>query len=302
MMFSRAKRRAQFEREQAQRFAIAPDGVVVGAETIVLPNRHRRAVLILHGFNDTPQSMAYLASALHRDGWSVCVPRLPGHGVSLSRMAREARASAWRDDVARAYAELRAQYETVVVCGQSMGGALALLLAESHPEIPALALLAPYIGMPAKIQWQIALAWLLHPFGPYRRGRGGDRSIHDPEAKAKALSPGVVTAPTMTALRAVALAARRVLPRIRVPTLYLQSREDNRISVDVATDAFAALGGTKNAQRWLSGCGHIISADYCRAEVARHVTEWFAGQVNASSVNIPAVPASLPSPLVRDAG
>jgi carboxylesterase len=301
MMFSRASS-ARFEQEQARRFVIAPNGVVVGAETIVLPSSHGRAVLVLHGFNDTPQSMAYLADALHRDGWSVVVPRLPGHGVSLARMARESRAPAWRDEVVRVYAELRAQHETVVVCGQSMGGALALLLAESHPEIPALVLLAPYIGMPAGIQWQIALAWLLHPFSLYRRGRGGDRSIHDPEAKAKALSPGVITAPTMSALRSVALAARQVLPRIGVPTLYLQSREDNRISVAAAAHAFAALGGTKNAQRWLSGCGHIISADYCRAEVARQVTEWFALQVNVSSVNTPDGPASPSSSSARDAG
>ncbi len=300
MMFSGAQRSERFEREHAQRFAIAPDGVVVGAASIRLMQNTGRAVLVLHGFNDTPQSMAYLADALHGHGWSVFVPRLSGHGVSLSRMAREARAGAWRDEVARAYAELRARHDTVVVCGQSMGGALALLLAESHPEIPALALLAPYIGMPVRIQCQIALAWLQHPFGPYRRGRGGDRSIHDPEAKAKALSPGVITAPTMTALRAVALAARRALPRVRVPTLYLQSREDNRISVDVATQAFAALGGTHNVQRWLDGCGHIVSADYCRAEVAQQVIQWFARHVDAPSVTIPDMP--VPSPSARDAG
>jgi carboxylesterase len=301
-MFSRAQRRERFEREQARRFTIAPDGVVVGAETIRLPNTFGRAVLILHGFNDTPQSMAYLAHALHGHGWSVLVPRLPGHGVSLQRMAHEARAAAWRTEVARVYRELRAAHDTVVVCGQSMGGALALLLAESHPEIPALALLAPYVGMPASIQWQIVAAWLLHPFGPYRPGRGGDRSLHDPAAKANALGPGVITAPTMTALRSIALAARRVLPRVRVPTLYLQSREDNRISVHAATHAFAALGGIQNVQRWLTGCGHIISADYCRADVADQVHRWFAQHVGGPNTHASLSSASALPPPARDAG
>jgi len=298
-MFFRARQGERFEREHAQRFAVAADGVLVGAETIKLLQSSGRAALLIHGFNDTPQSMAYLADMLHSHGWSVLVPRLPGHGVGLSHMARDARAAAWRAEVSTAYAELREKHDTVVVCGQSMGGALAVLLAASHPEIPAVALLAPYIGMPLWIQLQIVLAWLMHPFGLYRTGRGGERSLHDPDAKAKALGPGVVTAPTMTALRSIALAARNLLPLVRVPTLYLQSREDNRISVETATRAFGALGGTNNSQQWLTGCGHIISADYCRADVASQVVRWFARHAEMPLTNTSAstTPAS-----ARDAG
>jgi carboxylesterase len=115
-------------------------------------------VLLIHGFNDTPQSMKYLAMAVHRAGWTVSVPRLPGHGVGLRVMARESRASLWTTAVARSYAELRSTHSTVMVCGQSMGAALAVLLAESHPEIPALALLAPFVGMQISMRLKITVS------------------------------------------------------------------------------------------------------------------------------------------------
>jgi len=280
-VWPRRAARARFEDAHLRRFTIGADGVVAGAETIHLRGASGRAVLLIHGFNDTPQSVAYLAAALHRAGWTVLAPRLPGHGVTLPRMARESRAAAWRADIARGYATLRASHDHVMVCGQSMGGALATLLAVEHPELPALVLLAPYLGMPARLQLQVAAAWLLSLATPYRQSGGGARSLHDPEAKSRALGPGVITARTMTELRTVAVAAERALGRLTVPTLYLQSREDNRIPVARAERHFQAIGSREKVQRWLSGCGHIISADYCKDEVARQVIEWFEEHVRS---------------------
>jgi carboxylesterase len=275
-LVSRRSDRERFEREHAARLPTNAQGIVVGAETIRLPNTNERAVLLLHGFNDTPQSVAYLAQALHAAGWSVLAPRLPGHGVRLSIMARESRVTLWIRAVDEAYAVLSATHATVVVCGQSMGGALGVLLSIAHPEIPALVLLAPYLGMPRRLQGQLAVARLLTFGSPYRTSTGGERSLHDPVARANALGPGVITVRTMTELRAVARAAEAELPRLRVPTLYLQSREDNRISARDAERHFAAIGSPEKVQRWLTGCGHIISADFCRDDVAHETLAWFA--------------------------
>jgi carboxylesterase len=248
---------------------------VIGAEAIQLKQPGDRAVLLIHGFNDTPQSMKYLASRIHRAGWTVSVPRLPGHGVGLRVMARESRAALWTSAVARSYAELRSEYRTVMVCGQSMGAALAVLLAESHPEIPALALLAPFLGMQWSLRLRISISRLLRFAWSYANSSGGERSLHDPEAMKEALGARVITADSMAELRSVALAAEAVLPRIRIPVLYLQSREDNRITERDAKRHFSMIGSAEKVQRWFSGCGHIISADYCKEDVARQVIEWF---------------------------
>lgn len=263
-----------FEEAQARRFTIGADGIVAGAETIALPETQGRAALLVHGFNDTPQSMAYLAAAMHRAGWTVLAPRLAGHGVALRRMALEARADQWRSELIEHHDALRRAHDQVVVCGQSMGGALSVLLATDRPTIDALVLLAPYIGMPRGLRMQLAVARMLQAESRYRTSSGGERSLHDPDAKARALGPGVITARTMTELQTVAMAAERALGRLVVPTLYLQSREDNRIAPGAAERNFRAIGSHDKVQRWVSGCGHIISADYCRDEVARQVIEW----------------------------
>ncbi len=272
---SRRALRARFELAHARRLPTGPDGVVMGTERIHLQGSSGRAALLLHGFNDTPQSMAYLAAAVHGAGYTVVAPRLPGHGVRLPDMARDARAAQWRSTVAHEYAQLRAAHDTVVVCGQSMGGALAVLLAAAHPELPALVLLAPFLGMSVGMQFQIVASMWWNFGAPYHIGTGGERSLHDPVARAQTLGPRVFTARMMNELRTVARAAERALPRVVAPTLYLQSREDNRISSEDAERHFAMVGSGEKEQRWVSGSGHIISADYCRDDVARQAIEWF---------------------------
>jgi carboxylesterase len=259
--------------------------VVIGAAELSRVGTNGRAVLLLHGFNDSPQSMAYLAERLHAAGYSVHAPRLPGHGCGLRDMARWQRASAWRAAVQEAYSALSASHARVYLCGQSMGGALAVLETvrrlsaapgSDAPSPPALVLLAPYLGMPMALRLKLRLAMLMEPFVPYQVSTGGERSIHDPAARAKALGPGIVTATTLQALQEVALSAEAALPRLLVPTLYVQSRQDNRITESAAAAHFAAIGARDKRQDWLTGSGHIISADYERDAVADAVIGWFA--------------------------
>jgi carboxylesterase len=272
----RSAARQRFEDAHAARLPTDARGIVLGAETVRRESTSGRAALLLHGFNDTPQSMVFLADRLHAAGWSVLAPRLPGHGVRLPVMAREARATLWIAAVNEAYAALKATNTTIVVCGQSMGGALAVLLAAAHPDIAAVVLLAPYLSMPRSLSAQLLLARMTERGMPYRTSRGGERSIHDDTARAQALGPGIVTARMLTELRQIANAAAAALPGLQAPTLYVQSRDDNRIAPGDAERNFAALGSREKAQRWLTGCGHIITVDFCRDEVAQLTADWFA--------------------------
>ena len=271
--------REQFENVDAARRPHGPDGVVLGAEAIRLDASVTHAVLLVHGFNDTPQSMAPLAMALHAAGWTVHVPRLPGHGCALRAMAQHASATEWTACIQDSYRALRATYDVVAVCGLSMGAALSATVAAQYRDIPALVLLSPYIGMPRPLQAALIAAWVIQCIRPYRRGTGGERSIHDPLARVKTLGPGILTARMLTELRTVARRAQSVLPQLSMPTLYLQSLEDNRITAHAAERNFSDLGTSAGAhmireQRWLFGCGHIITVDYCRDDVARQVLAW----------------------------
>jgi carboxylesterase len=102
-------------------------------------------VLLCHGFTGCPQSLRPWAEALVRAGYSVRLPLLPGHGTAWQEM----NGTTWRqwyDEVDRAFAELRSRCSSVFVTGLSMGGALALRLAEQHgPEVAGLVLVNPAV-------------------------------------------------------------------------------------------------------------------------------------------------------------
>jgi carboxylesterase len=104
----------------------------------------RGGVLVLHGFTGCPQSMRPLAEAFAAAGYTVELPRLPGHGTTVEDMARYGW-SDWAAAAEAAYTDLAARTDSVVVAGLSMGGSLTLYLAEQHPEIAAIVLVNPVV-------------------------------------------------------------------------------------------------------------------------------------------------------------
>jgi carboxylesterase len=106
-----------------------------------------RGALVLHGFTGNPQAMRGLALALADAGLTVEMPLLPGHGTDVADMV-PTRWDDWSAAAEAAYLDLAARSDSVVVVGLSMGGALAVWLAEHHPEIAALALVNPMVAAP----------------------------------------------------------------------------------------------------------------------------------------------------------
>ncbi len=94
------------------------------------------AVLLCHGFTGTPQSLRGWAEHLATEGFTVRLPRLPGHGTSWPEMNRT-RWPDWYAAVETELVDLARDHRCVVVGGLSMGGALALRLAQQHPDLVA---------------------------------------------------------------------------------------------------------------------------------------------------------------------
>ena len=104
----------------------------------VLPHAHPYeatggsvAVLLCHGLTGSPASLRPWAEHLAGAGYTVSLPRLPGHGTSWQQLSRT-RWEDWYAEVSAAYERLRRRCDDVVVAGLSMGGCLALRLAEEH--------------------------------------------------------------------------------------------------------------------------------------------------------------------------
>lgn len=272
----RAVRRVRAERAFDSRHPRGPDGVIVGAEPVAQAGvAGAPAVLLLHGFGDTPQSLRRLALHLHAVlGWTVHVPLLPGHGRDLPAFARS-NAAAWLEAARAALDALRRANPSVALLGQSMGGALAVRLAAERADVLALVLLAPYLGMKPRVDQLARRHRLISLVTAYVNSQA-DGSIRDPAARSESLGYGAATPRLLYELRAAARDAWEMLPAVRAPTLILQSREDNRILPAHAEQAFARLGTTPKELVWTSGNGHVLSVDFGCEGVFRHAADWLA--------------------------
>lgn len=269
------------ERRASVRRRFGADGIVVGGGTIDLGRPGANGVLLLHGAGDTPQVLGGLAQYLGERGFSVRVPLLSGHGRALRDFAAVS-AKAWHDDARREYDAMRESHERVAVVGLSMGGALAIrLAADRGSDVPALVLLAPYVAMPDYVRRAARSSIWWGPLWPYFSSRGG-RSVHDPEAAARALGYGLFTPAALRSLHQVMLDADRALPAVTAPTLVVHSREDNRIPRDGATAAFDRLGAREKQLIWVEGAGHVITVDFGYERVFALTGEWLARHAGIS--------------------
>lgn len=176
------------------------------------------------------------------------------------------------------YEAMAASYEAVGLCGLSMGGAIATVIAAGAPRLPALVLLAPYLGMPPSL----ASAAVLHRFwgpmaGQFKASSG--LSIRDPEERAKNLAYGVTTAGAIRQLFGLTRIARRALLSVQAPTLIMQSRLDNRVSRRVAEHAYRSIPARQKRLIFVERGGHILTVDYDREQVVEQVRDWFVSHM-----------------------
>lgn len=255
-------------------------GVIAGAESFTLEGSTDRAIVLLHGFNDSPQAMRSPAAALHAAGWTVHVPLLPGHGRSPHEFAGS-RSDAWIDAARAAVRDALPGHRHVAVGGLSLGGALAAIVASEEPSVKAAVLFAPFLVHSRRLG-AIAVLWPL--FGLWMKyltgGRAG-RAIRDPEARATFIAYGCSTPRLLREVQRVVRLARAALPKVRQPVWIAQSSDDYRIPADQAQIAFELLGSSDKRLHWTTGNGHVITVDYGHEVLSAEAVRWIESRLPA---------------------
>lgn len=255
-------------------------GVIAGAEGFSLVGTGDRAMVLLHGYNDSPQTLRSPAAALHAAGWTVYVPLLPGHGRSLAAFAA-ATAIDWINAGRDAVREAMQRHPRVAVGGLSMGGAVAVIIAAEEPAVQGAMLFAPFLVHSRRLGAIAALWPLLTLWTKYLTGGKATRSIRDPRAREAIIAYRCSTPRLMRELKHVVLRARAALPAVRQPVFMAQSGDDYRIPPSQAQDAFNALGSSDKHLHWTTGNGHVITMDYGHSELSAEAVAWIESRVPA---------------------
>jgi len=229
-------------------------------------------VLVLHGFTGVPFSVRPWGLALHEAGAEVVGPLLPGHGTRWEDLA-STRWEQWRDAAAEEVSALRERHDVVVVCGLSMGGALALHLAAQLP-VDGVVALNPALSLVSRTA---RLAPALHRAVASVPGVGDDISLPGVTEHAYPRTPvaGVAELGRFMTL------TRRMLPAVTAPVLVLRSQHDHVVSDASHHHVLRRAGGDVELVR-LAGSFHVATldreADVVHARSARFVRELVAGR------------------------
>lgn len=231
-----------------------------------------KAVLILHGWTGWTGRLAYLGERLAEAGFTVRIPRLPGHGSNLPDFLL----STWKDWVRRAideFLDLKDRSETVYLAGASMGAILATIVAAQF-QVKRVALLAPAFLANNPVLWLAPVMQYIVPRIPSDWSPDNDP---DPNSRAIGLeykSHGHV--PAAAQLVHLQRAGRRALPRLESETLIIASRSDEAVPVRVAEYIARRSSAAKVETLILEKSGHQIVQGVERDVACDAVVRWFS--------------------------
>lgn len=214
----------------------------------------RTGVLLSHGFTGSPASMTPWARHLAGLGHTVRVPRLPGHGTTWQDMNRT-RWTDWYDTLDAALTELRATCDRVVVAGLSMGGCLALRLAEQRPDdVDAVVLVNPAVNVKRlDIKLVPVLQWVV----PSMPGIGNDIKKPGQDEIGYDRTPLKALASQVTMWKDV----RAGLPKVTQPLLLFRSADDHVVDETSATIILDGVSSTVAELVPLTDSFHVATLD-----------------------------------------
>jgi len=227
-----------------------------------------KGILLAHGFTATTAEVRPLAQTLHKRGYTISGPVLPGHNT----YPEDINHFTWRDWVAtveQAYQDLAERCQQVIVGGESTGGLLALYLAAQHPEISGVLAYAPALKLNISSFDKIKLR-LIAPFVPYLP-KGGD----DDDLPWK----GYTVNPLKGVLQLLKL-QQQVLPslsKIHQPILIVQGKLDTTVDASVPRTIYDQVSSLIKEIHWMEKSSHCVAID-CEFEQVATITLQFIGK------------------------
>lgn len=210
--------------------------------------------VLCHGLTGMPASLRDWAEALAKDGLTVRVPRLPGHGTRW----QDANKVTWQDwygELERAFDEVRSRCERTFVMGLSMGGTVALRLAEQRgADVAGVIVVNPSLFTTRKDAKLLPLLRMVVPSLP---------PVGNDIKKPGVVEPAYQRLPVKAGYQLSLLwkLTNADLGRLTQPLLVLTSRDDHVVEPANSTRLMEAAASTDKRQVILEDSYHVATMD-----------------------------------------
>jgi len=256
-----------------------PD-VMPGAEPFAFPGHGsdaRTGVLLIHGFTGTPMSMRPWADHLAGEGFAVRCPLLPGHGTRWQDANASTHAQ-WTTTVGEAFDALAAECDQVFVAGLSMGGTLAIRLAEVRPDALAGLMLVNPALLTQRLDAKLLplLARITPSWAPIASDikKPGVVELAYPKLPTRA----------MMQLRRLWAVTRGDLPKVTAPVIVFHSAEDHVVE-PINTQVFLdGISSTDTTEVVLRDSYHVATLDNDAPLIFSGAVDWMRARSGASDV------------------
>jgi len=267
--------------------------------------RGRVGVLLIHGLGGTPVELRFIAQGLARAGHTVYCCQLAGHCGTPEELRR----SSWREwyaSVEEAHDKLSQHCDVVLAGGLSMGGILALHLAQNRPAgLHGLLLYAPTLKLDGwSMPWHSFLLQYIRPLPvklefdlaerePYGlKDERVRRLVVSSMQSGDAGAAGVFSTPmrSFAHFNSLVSAVKPHLGKVRQPALIVHPRNDDIASLRNAQFLQANLGGLVDTLV-LDNSYHMVTLDQQRHIVADRTARfvsWIEAQAAARGEIAPA--------------
>jgi esterase/lipase len=254
-----------------------PD-LLPGAEPFAFPGGASgggTGVLLLHGFTGSPFSMRPWGEHLAAEGFAVRAPLLPGHGTCWQD-CNASTEDQWVAAASAAFDELAGECDRVVVGGLSMGGTLAVRLAELRADdVAGLVLVNPSL-LTQRLDARLLplIARLTPSWAPIGNDikKAGVTELAYPKLPTRAV----------LGLRRLWTATRADLARVTAPLLVFRSVTDHVVEPASVRLLLAGVSSTDTAEVLLEDSYHVATLDNDAPAIFAGSVDWIRARVPAA--------------------
>jgi carboxylesterase len=235
------------------------------------------SALILHGFTASLDCVHPISAGLEPLGIPVRMPVLRGHGADSPEALRGVTWHDWLADAETAFLELQRNSDKIILIGHSMGGLLAILLAEKYKgSVDSLVLAAAAVKMASPLAPGNFLSFAAPLLSVAVKKWGFPPVYADPQLAQ--LNTNYLWAPTDALLSVLDLAriTRKSLKGVNSPALIIQSRKDATLAPENASIIYSEMATPSEQKQiaWFDRTGHEMFRDCERNEVIKVIVKY----------------------------